>query len=82
MFVLKATIELGVNCEPGLYSSGQGKMESVVYLSEGFPQGAYIRYRIFIKLLALYLKIFSLISGLKLKRQARYPHSSQNKPKL
>lgn len=55
MFILKATIELGVNCEPGLYSSRQGKMESVVYLSAGFPQGAYIHYRIFIKLLALYL---------------------------
>lgn len=55
MFVLKATIELGVNYEPGLYSSGQGKMESIVYLSAGFPQGAHIHYSIFIKLLALYL---------------------------
>lgn len=55
MFIWKATIELSVNCEPGLYSSRQGKMESVVYLSAGFPQGAYIHYRIFIKLLALYL---------------------------
>lgn len=54
-FVLKATIRLGVNCEPGLHSSGQGKMESVVYQSAGFPQDAHICYTICIKVLALYL---------------------------
>lgn len=55
VFVLKATIRLGVNYEPGLYSWWQGKMESVVYQSAGLSQGAHIHYSICIILLALYL---------------------------
>lgn len=55
MFVLKATITLNVNCEPGLYSSRQEKMESIK--SAGFPQDAHIHYRICMKLAAFSLNL-------------------------